>query len=66
MTDTDTLDQAPAPTAEQLARAIGWRPAEDPEDEVAGGIARLGIGAAGGDTDSAGGILRFNLGERGH
>jgi hypothetical protein len=66
MIDTDTVDQAPAPTAEQLARSIGWKPAEAPAEEVAGGIARLGIGAAGGDIDSAGGILRFNLGDRGH
>jgi hypothetical protein len=66
MIDTGTLEEATAPTAEELARSIGWKPTGGRDGEIAGGIVRLGIGAAGGDTDSAGGILRFNLGERGH
>jgi nucleotide-binding universal stress UspA family protein len=35
------------------------------DEDLAGGIARLGLGSANGGSDSAGGIVRFNLGGRG-
>jgi hypothetical protein len=42
----------------------GWTADGDGENDIAGGIARLGLGTAAGGAESAGGILRFNLGER--
>ena len=45
--------------------ADDWRSGAH-DNDLAGGIARLGLGSVGGDTESAGGILRFNLGAGGH
>ena len=42
---------------------LGAKGARD--GELAGGIARLGLGFVGGKMESAGGIVRFNLGEPG-
>ena len=46
--------------------AGGWSVSDGHDQDFAGGIARLGLGTAAGGTDSAGGILRFNLGGRGN
>jgi nucleotide-binding universal stress UspA family protein len=46
--------------------ADDWNGGGARDNDFAGGIARLGLGSVGGDTESAGGILRFNLSVGGH
>lgn len=58
--------RAPCPVVVVPPGADGWSESDGHDQAFAGGIARLGLGTADGDTDSAGGILRFNLGGRGN